>query len=81
VIVLRKELQSSDSRRGELERNAASVAGAASSLRAELEAIAAYIRRGSPLDPGYLSTQLGYVEQKAASLGAPAAPAGGASRR
>ena len=72
TIVLRKALQSSDSRRAELERSAASVAGTASSLRAELGAIVSYVRRGSPLDPGYLETQLGYVERQAASLGAPA---------
>jgi hypothetical protein len=80
VVVLRKTLQSSDSRRAELERNIVSVAGTASSLRAELATIVAYVRRGSPLDRAYLNTQLRYVEQKAASLSAPAAPAGGAQQ-
>lgn len=80
VIVLRKTLQTSDSRRAELERSAASVAGTASSLRAELATILAYVRRGSPLDRAYLNTQLRYVEQKAASLSAAAGPAGGGNR-
>jgi hypothetical protein len=79
VIALRKTLQTSDSRRAELERNAASIAGTASSLRAELATIVAYVRRGSPLDRAYLDTQLRYVEQKAASLRAAAGPAGGAN--
>jgi hypothetical protein len=81
VIVLRRALQASDSRRAELERNAASVAGAASSLRAELETIVAYVQRGSPLDRGYLNTQLGYVERQAASLRSAAGPAGGANQQ
>jgi hypothetical protein len=81
VIVLRKALRSSDSRGAELERTAASAAGTASSLQAELQTIAAYVRRGSALDPGYLTAQLGYVEQKAASLSGVAGPAGGANRR
>lgn len=81
LIVLRKTLQSSDARRAELERSAASLAGTASSLRAELETIVSYVGRGSPLDRDYLKTQLRYVEQKAASLRAPGPPAGGNNQR